>query len=90
MEKAPEKINRIKVKINGEDYYIKGPGSEEYIRGVASYVDKKMVDLSRNHQNLSAAKIAVLAALNITDELFRLKHEYEEFLNMLENDNPKG
>ncbi|MCR4432058.1 MAG: cell division protein ZapA [Tepidanaerobacteraceae bacterium] len=90
MENAPEKIKRIKVKINGEDYYIKGTGSEEYIRGVASYVDKKMIDLSRSHKNLSAARIAVLAALNITDELFKLKQEYDEFLHMLESENSKG
>lgn len=90
MEKATEKINSIKVKINGEDYYIKGAVPEEYIERVASYVDEKMVDLSRSHQKLSPARIAVLAALNITDELFKLKQEYDEFLNMLESENPKG
>jgi cell division protein ZapA len=90
MEKAPEKINRIKVNINGEDYYIKGAVPDEYIRQVASYVDKKMTDLSRSHPHLNAARIAVLAALNITDELFKLKQEYDEFLNMLESENPKG
>jgi cell division protein ZapA len=40
-----------------------------------------MSDLSRNHSELSRTKLAVLAALNITDELFRLKKEYEEFLS---------
>jgi cell division protein ZapA len=49
-----------------------------------------MTDLSRSHPHLNAARIAVLAALNITDELFRLKQEYDEFLNMLESENPKG
>jgi cell division protein ZapA len=39
-----------------------------------------MSDLSQNYPDLSRTKIAVLAALNITDELLRLKQEYEEFL----------
>ena len=31
-------------------------------------------------------KITILAALNITDELFRMRQEYEEFLTMLESE----
>lgn len=84
MIKMPNKansINRVKVSINGEDYYIKGSVPIEHIQQVARYLDKKMSDLSRNHSELSRTKLAVLAALNITDELFRLKKEYEEFLS---------
>ena len=74
-------INRVKVRINGEDYYIKGSVPVEYIQQVAHYVDMKMSNLSQNHSELSRTKMAVLAALNITDELLTLKKEYEEFLN---------
>jgi cell division protein ZapA len=86
MQREPEEINRIKVEINGEDYYIKGAASSDYIRQVALYVDKKIKSLSRNHPQLSMTKITILAALNITDELFRMKQEYEEFLTMLESE----
>lgn len=80
MPSEVKSINRVKVRINGEDYYIRGTVSTEYIKQVADYVDKKMSDLSRNYSDLSRTRIAVLTALNITDELFRLKDEYEEFL----------
>lgn len=90
MEKAEEKMNRIKVKIYGEDYYVKGAAPEEYIRKVTSYVDEKMQDLAQSHPNINAARIAVLAALNITDELFKLKEEYDEFLSLLESQSSKG
>ncbi|WP_422445427.1 cell division protein ZapA [Thermoanaerobacterium sp. DL9XJH110] len=86
MQKGSEQINRIKVEINGEDYYIKGTAPEEYIKQVASYVDKKMKNLSQSHPNLSRNRVAVLAALNITDELFKLKKEYEEFLSMVDGE----
>jgi len=79
-------INRVKVKINGEDYYIKGTASEEYIKRVAKYVDKKMYDLEKNNPNLSRTRLAVLAAINITDELLQLKQEYEEFLMTFDGD----
>jgi cell division protein ZapA len=86
MERETKEVNRIKVEINGEDYYIKGATSTDYIKQVALYVDKKIKSLSENHPKLSMTKITVLAALNITDELFRMKQEYEEFLTMLEGE----
>jgi len=80
MSRETKPINRVKVRISGEDYYIKGQASEEYIKRVAQYVDNKMYDLEKKYPNLSRTKLAVLTALNITDDLFKLKQEYEEFL----------
>ena len=89
MPSETKSINRVKVRINGEDYYVKGTVPTEYIKKVANYVDRKMSDLSQNYPDLSRTRIAVLAALNITDELLRLKQEYEEFLTTFD-DESKG
>ncbi|MDI3540468.1 Cell division protein ZapA [Koleobacter methoxysyntrophicus] len=78
--------NRVKVTINGEEYYMKGSVSPEYMKKIADYVDKKMTKLSESNPYLSFSKIAVLAALNITDELFKLREEFEEFLKLVEDD----
>ena len=80
MANEAKQVNRVKVNINGEDYYIKGTVPEEYIKRVVKYVDKKMYELESKHPNLSRSKLAVLTAINITDELFKLRQEYEEFL----------
>ena len=76
----------IKVNIFGEDYPIKGDfqseaESEEYrlvVLKVAAYVDQKMREIAEKSANRSPKNIAVLTALNITDELLRLKRENEE------------
>ena len=73
MANEAKQVNRVKVNINGEDYYIKGTAPEEYIKRVAKYVDKKMYELESKHPNLSRSKLAVLTAINITDELFKLR-----------------
>ena len=86
MPSEAKSINRVKVRINGEDYYVKGTVPTEYIKQVADYVDRKMSDLSQNYPDLSRTRIAVLAALNITDELLRLKQEYEEFLTTFDDE----
>lgn len=86
MSDEAKPVNRVKARINGEDYYIKGTVPTEYIKQVADYVDRKMFDLSQNYPDLSRTRTAVLAALNITDELFRLKQEYEEFLTTFDDE----
>ncbi|HHU69923.1 MAG TPA: cell division protein ZapA [Thermoanaerobacterales bacterium] len=76
--------HRVKVTINGEEYFIKGSMPPEHIKMIADYVDQKMSKLAEMNPYLSTSKVAVLAALNITDELFKITQEYEEFLKLLE------
>ncbi|MCG0274542.1 MAG: cell division protein ZapA [Thermosediminibacteraceae bacterium] len=85
MEKEAD-VTRVKVEICGEDYYIKGSASEEYIRQLANYVDQKMKLLSKVNPRLSRVNLAVLTALNIADEYFKIKAEYDEFLELFEEE----
>ena len=86
MANKTKSINRVRVKINGEDYYIKGTVPVDYIKQVANHVDKEMTDLSEKYPDLGRTRIAVLAALNITDKYFRLQQEYEEFLTAFDEE----
>ncbi len=69
-------MDKIKttVKIAGKDYTLVGTESEEHIRRVAVYVDRKMEELaltSRMPQNM----VAVLTAMNIADDLLKAQDE---------------
>jgi cell division protein ZapA len=86
MSSQAKTINRVKVKINGEDYYIKGKESTDYIEKVAYFVDKNMQELSKRNPELNSRKIAVLTALNITDQLFKAKFELEELISILDTE----
>ncbi len=70
----------VKVNIFGNEYPIKSEADPEYIKRVAKYVDRKMREISEKVNISSAAKVAVLAALNITDELFREKADKDKAL----------
>jgi cell division protein ZapA len=63
--------NGIKVEIFGTEYRIKGDANAEYIRKVAGLVDEKMRQIADASMTGSVAKIAILAAVNIADELFK-------------------
>lgn len=63
------------VDIFGSEYVIKGDGDADYIREVAKYVDNKMMEISLVTSNVSSLKVAILTALNLSDELLKLKKE---------------
>lgn len=65
----------IQAKIFGGEYGIKTDASPEYVLELARYVDGKMREVSQRVPLVSSLKIAVLAALNITDELYQLRKE---------------
>ncbi len=81
MEKKP-----IKVQIFGNEYSLKSDASEDHVLRVAAYVDEKLRRLSEKTHVNSETKIAVLAALNIADELFRLKASYETLKQQIEEE----
>ncbi len=66
-----DEYNILKVNIYGTEYPIKGTTDVEYIKKVARYVDSKMREVNKNISIDSSLKVAILAALNITDELFK-------------------
>lgn len=63
------------VEIFGQDYKIKGVGDPDYINKIAGYVDKKMREIAHSSGIMSQSRIAILAALNITDELYQEKEK---------------
>jgi cell division protein ZapA len=65
----------VKVEIHGQEYPIRSGLDPGYIGELANYVDAKMRLASRETVTGDTLKIAVLAALNIADECFRLQAE---------------
>jgi cell division protein ZapA len=74
----------VKVNIFGEDYPIRGEANAQYILKVGRYVDQKMREVADKLTNKSPLRVAVLAAMNITDELFREREDKEKRLLDLE------
>lgn len=69
----------VKIEILGSSYPIRVEGGEEekYVKRLARYVDSKMRKLSPTGSQVLSTKLAVKAALNIADELHKLKRESE-------------
>lgn len=65
---------RVAVPIYGRNYELEiEAGNALYINALARYVEEKMQEIANSTNIVDSMKLAVLAALNIADELFRLK-----------------
>src|SRR5688572_1906694 len=63
----------IPVEINGHRYPIRTSLEPEYVTRLVSYVDERMRAAADSSPTGDQQRLAVLAALNIADELFRAR-----------------
>jgi len=71
-------MGSTEVYILGQKYTIRGDAPEEYIRELAAYVDKKLKEVYNASPNITPVKASILAALDIADELFKMRIQQEE------------
>jgi cell division protein ZapA len=64
------------VEIFGEVYHVRGGDEDGYLQSVADLVDRKMREVAE-HVTGDTTRIAILAALNLADELFRIQSSQE-------------
>ena len=68
----------ITVNIFGNEYTIKGVAEPDYIMTLANYLNNKMAEVQEATGLKDVKKIAILAAINISDELFEAKRSIKE------------
>ena len=70
--------NTVQISIYGQEYSVKAPADAEYIRKIAAYLDEKMIEVQSGFSTTqSSTRIAILAAMNITDELFTARKDQD-------------
>jgi cell division protein ZapA len=63
----------VSVRIYGESYPLRTGESPARLEALAKFVDSRMREVAASGKVVATSKIAVLAALHIADELFRLR-----------------
>jgi cell division protein ZapA len=59
------------VEIFGQTYSVRAEGDSSYIHDLARLVDSRMKEVAERTATVDTTKIAILAALNITDDLYQ-------------------
>jgi cell division protein ZapA len=78
-----ENIKATTVEIMGREYRIRGEADEQYVREVARFVDAKLREVSQGSSLPASDRVAILAAINIADELFQLRRASTEEMSSI-------
>ena len=68
-------LSDMRVQIFGSEYRIASETDPEHIRKVASYIDQKMREVASALALRTRSTVAVLTAVNLADELFKIEEE---------------
>ena len=81
------KVKVIKINILGQDYFIKSSANQNYFKEISKYVNEKMQEIidSGIDPGTQQLKIAVLACMNISDELFSFKKENDDVIDQIKS-----
>jgi cell division protein ZapA len=66
----------IQIEIFGQTYSIMGKDDPAYIRELAAFIDGKMKEVQKGTGTGDPHRVAILTALTITDELYRLRRQF--------------
>jgi cell division protein ZapA len=77
-------MGSVEVTILGQKYTVKGDAPEDHIRKLASFVDGKLKEVYTAAPGITPLKAAILASLDIADELHKLKEAQENITRTIE------
>lgn len=86
MQQETDTKTRAKVNIFDCEYIVRADEAPEYIAMLAASVDRKMRKIAQGRQNMPSFKVAVLTALNLADELYKLQNDYEALVRLIEEE----
>jgi cell division protein ZapA len=78
-----ERKSVVRVHIVGEEYTIRTAASLEHTRAVAQYVDQAIRAVLNSGSVVESHKAAILAALQITDQLFQARETQAELTKQM-------
>ena len=74
---------RVEVEINGEIYRLK-TDDRAGLDKIVDLVNRTMKTISQNTRSFSGSRVAVLTALKIAEDYYQLKRDYDELLELLD------
>jgi cell division protein ZapA len=67
----------VTVRIAGEEHTLRANADPDYTRACARFVDARFQEIRQKSGLVETHRVALLAALSITDQLFRAREEVE-------------
>ena len=71
----------VTVEIMDQNLTVASESGADWVKSVAETVDDRIKQLRASTQTASSVNLAILAALNLADELEKLKKEHQELID---------
>jgi cell division protein ZapA len=83
----PEQKNEVTVNVQNVEISVRTDKDPEYIKKIAEYVNDRMQRITQNasFNSVTSMKIAIMAALDIANEVFELKLKNKEMEETIKN-----
>lgn len=76
---------RYKIKILEQELSVLSDAEEEQVANVVRFVNEKMEEVLQDRNDLKTLDVAILAALNISEDFLKFKEVHNEVYNQLES-----
>ena len=80
---------RYEIKILGQELAVVSDAEEEQVTAIVRFVNERMEEIIRSTEGLRALDVAILAALNISEEFLKLKGVNQDLCEQLESRSEK-
>ncbi|MBN2054808.1 cell division protein ZapA [bacterium] len=77
-------VDTVQVTIFGKSYTLVSEGRPQVVQRLAAFVDEKMQEISSQIGDSGIGNVAILAALNIANDYFRMRDELENTASQIE------
>lgn len=82
-----QETRSVKIQIFGEEHILRGQASSEYMENLASQVSLRLDEVQKSNPRLPRHRVAILVAINLANELEKLKADHQDLLTLLEEVN---
>lgn len=77
---------RFDIVVMGRQFSVLSDKGDEYVERIVQYVNERAREIGEASENATASDVAILVALNITEELFGVREEKEDLCNRFEGE----
>jgi cell division protein ZapA len=73
------------IRVLGEDISVLSDSGDEHVETVVKYVNDKVKEIQNTTKTINTVHVAILAALNIADEYYKVKEIKENICQQMES-----
>jgi len=77
---------RFDIRVIGREFSVLSDKGDEYVNKIVQYVNERAKEIGDASEDVTTSDIAILVALNIAEELSKVKEEKEDLHSRFENE----